>query len=109
MREAKGINRQIVSLGFFVIPTAAPNKATVYKRDHFSKAKITGSIFTEKFTFDGENYRTARVNEAFCVIFALGKAFEENKNGTNNEFPCLSHQVIPLGVPSYVGINFSSQ
>ena len=62
------------------------------------KRQIVGSIFPEKLIFDGENFRTTRVNEAVGLIYRLDAAFRENKNGTSELFVDLSHQVIPLGL-----------
>ena len=62
------------------------------------KRQIIGSIFPEKLIFDGENFRTTRVNEAVGLIYRLDAAFRENKNGTSDIFIDLSHQVIPLGL-----------
>lgn len=61
------------------------------------KRQIICSIFPEKLVFDGENFRTATVNEAVGLIYWLDAAFRENKNGTSDIFVDLSHQVIPLG------------
>ena len=62
------------------------------------KRQIVGSIFPEKLIFDGENYRTAKLNEAVQLIYTLDVAFRENKNGTSGDLSNLSHQVIPLGL-----------
>ena len=62
------------------------------------KREIIGSIFPEKLVFDGENFRTTRVNEAVGLIYRLDAVFRENKNGTSDIFIDLSHQVIPLGL-----------
>ncbi len=56
-----------------------------------------GSIFPEKLIFNGNQYRTARVNEAVKLIYNVGKGFNENKNGQTDENFDLSTQVIPLG------------
>lgn len=46
------------------------------------KRQIIGSIFPEKLTFDGINYRTEWLNEAVRLIYSLGTwIFPENKNG----------------------------
>lgn len=59
---------------------------------------IVGSIFTEKWVFDGEQHRTKKVNEVVEYIYLINKELEVKKNGTSNDFSCLSHQVIPLGL-----------
>ncbi len=60
------------------------------------KRKIIGSIFPEKLIFDGEHYRTARVNEAVRVIFGIDEAFRQKENGTSLSVEDLSHLVILL-------------
>ncbi len=45
------------------------------------KRKIIGSIFHEKFVFDGFHYRTARINEAVELIYSVEKAFIKMKTG----------------------------
>jgi site-specific DNA recombinase len=62
------------------------------------KREIISSIFPEKLVFDGFNYRTTRINEAVRLIYNMDAAFEENKNGTNDNLSHLSHQVIWLGL-----------
>ena len=41
--------------------------------------------------------RTARLNEAVSLIYSLGKAFNENKNGQNHQNLELSNLVTPPG------------
>src|SRR5450432_138653 len=53
--------------------------------DNKEKRDIVGSIYPEKLTFDGNNYRTARLNEAVALIYSLGAGFSENKNGQTDE------------------------
>jgi site-specific DNA recombinase len=62
------------------------------------KRQIVGSIFPEKPTFDGENFRTARLNQAVQLIYSMNEAFKEKGNGTSDIFIDLSHLVIPLGL-----------
>ncbi len=40
--------------------------------DNEVKRQIIGSIFPEKMVFDGQSYRTTRVNEAVRLIWAMG-------------------------------------
>jgi site-specific DNA recombinase len=47
--------------------------------------EIVGSIYPENLTFDGEHYRTARLNEAVRQIYLIEKELQENKNGTSEE------------------------
>jgi site-specific DNA recombinase len=61
------------------------------------KRQLIGSIFPEKLTFDGEVYRTTRLNEAVQLIYSLDEAFRENKNGTSDIFFDLSRKVAQPG------------
>ena len=61
------------------------------------KPQIIGSMFPEKITFDGQNFRTAKLNEAASLIYSLDAAFRANKNGTSDLESNLS-LVIPLGL-----------
>ncbi|MFT4017545.1 MAG: hypothetical protein QM668_11325 [Agriterribacter sp.] len=58
---------------------------------------IVGSIFTEKWVFDGGQHRTKKVNEVVEYIYLFNKKLEDNKNGTSNDFSHLSQEVNPLG------------
>jgi len=58
--------------------------------------KIVGSMFPEKLTFDGFQYRTTRVNEALRLMLLFDKTLQGKKNGTNQMFFDLSQDVIPL-------------
>ncbi len=42
-----------------------------------TKQKIVGSIFPEKFEFDGKDYRTAKTNAVFDLICSLDKGFKQ--------------------------------
>ncbi len=44
------------------------------------KRQIISSIFPEKLSFDGFQYRTFRINEAARLIYTLGKGFGETKS-----------------------------
>jgi hypothetical protein len=50
-----------------------------------TKRSIIGSIYPEKLSFDGFQYRTNRLNEAVRIIYSLDKAFNENKTGQIKE------------------------
>lgn len=60
------------------------------------KRDIIGSMFPDKLQFDGEHYRTTRINEAVRVIYSIGEAFSEIKMGQVQNISDLSHQVNPL-------------
>ena len=47
------------------------------------KREIVGSIFPENITFDGEQYRTTRLNEAVRQIYLIESGLDQNKNGTS--------------------------
>ena len=49
------------------------------------KRVIIGSIYPEKLTFDGFQYRTTRVNEAVELIYALDASFSQNETGQIRE------------------------
>ena len=51
--------------------------------------EIVGSIFPENLTFNGEFYRTAKVNEVAHQIYMIEKQLEQNKNGTSGKNPIL--------------------
>ncbi|MEO6685047.1 MAG: hypothetical protein ABIN24_03750 [Dyadobacter sp.] len=46
------------------------------------KRNIINAIFPENLTFDGDTYRTTRVNEVVDPIYLLNRDLPENKNGT---------------------------
>jgi hypothetical protein len=59
---------------------------------------IIGSIYPEKLTFDGFQYRTTRVNEAVELIYALDKGFTKNETGQTKEVFDLSSVVARRGL-----------
>jgi site-specific DNA recombinase len=61
------------------------------------KRAIIGSIYPEKLTFDGFQYRTTRVNEAIELIYALDKGFTKNETGQTKEVFDLSSVVAQPG------------
>jgi site-specific DNA recombinase len=65
-----------------------------------TKRRIISSIFPEKLVFNGNNYRTARVNEAVELIYNVGHGFSENKNGQTDKNFDLSTQVNRIGQKS---------
>ena len=50
-------------------------------------------MFPEKLTFDGFQYRTARVNEAIVLISLINNALGDKKNGTSGKISDLSQEV----------------
>jgi site-specific DNA recombinase len=74
------------------------NLSHIYVSAPLSKKRnLIGSIFPEKWVFDGELHRTTKINEAIRLIYSLDKFLGENKNGTNAEKLHLSHEVIWIG------------
>lgn len=72
--------------------------AEAYKTlDTAKKRRLIGSIFPEKMTFDGENFRTTRMNEAVELIFNVGKGLRKIKSGQNDEEIDLSTYVARPG------------
>ena len=65
--------------------------------DAKKKREVIGSIFSENLTFDGFNYRTARLSEPVRLIYSLDKGFSENKNGQIEANFDLSKRVTPSG------------
>jgi hypothetical protein len=45
--------------------------------------EIVGSIFPENLCFNGEQYRTTRLNEAVRQIYLIESGLDQNKNGTS--------------------------
>ena len=54
------------------------------------KNKIIGSMFPEKLQFDGERFRTTRINEAAQLIFNIDEAFSQKEKGQKQDFSALS-------------------
>lgn len=60
-----------------------------------NKQRIIGSIFPEKFQFDGKKYRTARINEVFALICSLDKGLKKKQPDL---FAGLSSCAPPVGL-----------
>ncbi len=56
-----------------------------------------GSIYPEKFTFDGQAVRTSIINEIVKHIYLINNELDKNKKGTNSSFLSLSQKVDPQG------------
>lgn len=65
------------------------------------KREIVGSIFREKLSFDGIEYRTPRLNEAAQLIYQINKKLRANKNGKEVDFSTLSRPVLKAGIEPY--------
>jgi site-specific DNA recombinase len=62
------------------------------------KRQIIGSIYPEKLTFDGEQYRTGRLNEAVRLIYTMNKGFSEIKNRKSDKKMRFSGKVPRTGI-----------
>ncbi|WP_188931025.1 hypothetical protein [Puia dinghuensis] len=62
------------------------------------KRTIIGSIYPEKLTFDGFQYRTTRVNEAVELIYTLDAGFSQKETGQTKEDFDLSCLVTRAGL-----------
>lgn len=57
------------------------------------KRQIISSMFPEKLTFTKNGYRTPKLNEAVRLIFNVGAAFSEIKNGASDENSLMYREV----------------
>ncbi len=71
----------------FRLDNVYENGTTERKRD------VISSIYPEKLTFDGDYFRTPRVNEAARLIYNLGAGFGGNEKGQSGVNSTLSCQV----------------
>ena len=83
IKEDKTDNRLLVNQA---VDYLAKLDKTYQEGPTIKKRQLIGSIFPEKLTFDGEIFRTTRLNEAVHLIYTLDAAFRENKNGTSDIF-----------------------
>jgi site-specific DNA recombinase len=58
------------------------------------KRKIISSIYPEKLTFNGNDFRAIRINEAIRLIYSIGAGYSENKNMTKRNKSNLSCEVV---------------
>lgn len=63
-----------------------------------AKRQIIGSIFPEKWTFDGMKHRTGKVNTAVDLIYQISSAFSNKKNRTRTQMGTESGFVPSAGV-----------
>ncbi len=59
------------------------------------KRIIISSIFSDKSTFDGSQYRITRINEAVELMCLIDKQLKSIKKGTNADISDLSQFVTP--------------
>jgi len=57
------------------------------------KRKVIGSVYPEKLTFDGDQLRTTRINEAVRLIYTLDASLPKKQTGQSGEIPTLSCEV----------------
>ena len=72
------------------------------------KRDFIGSMFPEKFTFDGSQHRTARINEALETIYLYNSELEGIKIGKDPDYKMLSLMVARRGIepsPTMLKIN----
>lgn len=62
------------------------------------KREIIGSIYPEKLSFDGFQYRTARINEAAQLIYQINNVLEAKKDRKSYDVSHLSGWVAPTGI-----------
>lgn len=58
---------------------------TYLNADSEGKRRLISSIYPQKLTFDGTQYRTVRMNEAVRVLGTLKAVFEGKKRGKPNK------------------------
>jgi hypothetical protein len=61
------------------------------------KRQVIGSVYPEKLTFDGDQLRTTRINEAVRLIYTLDKELAEKEKGQSLNLETLSSQVALAG------------
>lgn len=66
--------------------------------DLSQKRRLTGSIFPENLTFDGEEHRTTRINEVLSFIYLINNELKSKKNGQNHSKMTLPRVVGPPGI-----------
>ncbi|GAA4924699.1 recombinase family protein [Mucilaginibacter defluvii] len=66
--------------------------------DTSKKRQLIGSMYPEKLCFDGNEYRTAKVNEAARLIYLINSKLDETKKRTKLDFSSLSASVAGTGL-----------
>ena len=62
------------------------------------KQKIIGSMFPEKLTFENNEYRTLKTNDAVALFCPTDKDLKGNKNGKKTENSVSSREVARTGI-----------
>lgn len=66
---------------------------------------IISSIFPEKITFDGSQYRTPRLNSVANYIYLINSNLHQIKNRKSEDFFHLSGMVAPSRINNFVTTN----
>ncbi|WP_426585912.1 hypothetical protein [Mucilaginibacter sp. R-33] len=66
--------------------------------DALTKRALLGSIYREKLQFDGNNYRTRRINEVALLIYQINSELGHKKNGKERLSNRLSRSVLRVGI-----------
>lgn len=75
------------------------NLQTIYvESDAFKKRQVISSIFPEKLSFDGIQYRTPRINEAARLIYQINNELDARKNRKEFDISNLSGKVPGTGI-----------
>jgi len=69
-------------------------EAIYLKSDHYSKRKLIGSIYPEKFTIEDVDFLTAKRSDMFDLIYFINSKLHGNKNRTNESNSCLFRRMI---------------
>jgi site-specific DNA recombinase len=101
--EIKLINNSVKEKGIDDLINQAVDKLLLLEEAYNNgrneeQRSIIGSIFTEKWVFDGKQHRTNKVNEVVECIYFINKELEGKKNGTSANLSHLSQEVTPLGL-----------
>lgn len=67
-------------------------------KDINKKRDFIGSMFPEKFTFDGLQHRTAHINEALDAMYLCNSELEGTKKGKDLDYKMLSLKVARRGI-----------
>lgn len=71
---------------------------TAYEKSNLVESRdLIGLIYPENFTFRGNDFQTARVNEIMRCIYLVNSELEAKKNGTKDDFYLLSRVVTSTG------------
>ncbi len=75
------------------------NLDSIYRdADIERKRLLINTIFPEKLTYNGNSYRTERLNEAVKLIYSVGAAFSGSGDMKNAALKIRTASVIPLGL-----------